>query len=113
MCAGLGLNLQRARVAIHVDRSEKLILCEQSDGRITRRDAVGTAVIIDLVGKGTIDEWLFGILKKKKEMKRTILDPDSIPMEVEVTSLEKYLRGSRNEESSNSPTRTESPIKAV
>jgi SWI/SNF-related matrix-associated actin-dependent regulator 1 of chromatin subfamily A len=112
-CAGLGLNLQRARVAIHVDRSEKLILCEQSDGRITRRDAVGTAIIIDLVGKNTIDEWLFGILKRKKEMKRTILDPDSIPMEVEVTSLEKYLKGSKDEASTNNPKSIEPQIQTI
>jgi SNF2 family DNA or RNA helicase len=90
--AGLGLNLQRARVAIHVDRSEKLLVNQQSDGRITRRDAIGTAVIIDLVGKDTIDEWLYEILKKKEDMQKSVLDPDAIPIDIEITSLEKYLR---------------------
>ena len=74
--AGLGLNLSQADIAIFADRSYSPADNEQAEARFLPTKANENPkkrLIIDLIGKSTIDETILRLLKKKKDVSRIIL----------------------------------------
>ncbi|RHZ36908.1 DEAD/DEAH box helicase [endosymbiont GvMRE of Glomus versiforme] len=74
--AGLGLNLSQADIAIFADRSYSPADNEQAEARfLPTRESENpkTRLIIDLVCKGTIDEKISNLLKKKKDITKIII----------------------------------------
>ncbi|RHZ37329.1 DEAD/DEAH box helicase [endosymbiont GvMRE of Glomus versiforme] len=73
--AGLGLNLSRADIAIFADRSYSPADNEQAEARFLptkESENPKTRLIIDLVCKGTIDEKILNLLKRKKDITKII-----------------------------------------
>lgn len=74
---GMGLNLQRANSEIFVDKaflSPSSIL--QAEDRLHRINQKKTVVIIDLVGKGTVDEYWNRLLDRKKKLSNLIFQDE-------------------------------------
>ncbi|RHZ35529.1 DEAD/DEAH box helicase [endosymbiont GvMRE of Glomus versiforme] len=77
--AGIGLNLSRAETIIFADRSYSLGDNEQAEARFLptfSSKAPRVRLIIDLVCKGTIDEKILQLIKKKQNILK-ILDDNS------------------------------------
>jgi len=73
--AGLGLNLSQADIAIFADRSYSPADNEQAEARFLptkESENPKTRLIIDLVCKGTIDEKILTLLKRKKDITKII-----------------------------------------
>jgi len=73
--AGLGLNLSQADIAIFADRSYSPADNEQAEARFLptqESENPKTRLIIDLVCKGTIDEKILALLKRKKDITKII-----------------------------------------
>jgi SNF2 family DNA or RNA helicase len=71
----LGLNLSQADVALFVDRSYVPADNEQAEARFLPTQAEEKAkirLIIDLVTKGTIDEKINSLLRRKKDVSQII-----------------------------------------
>ncbi len=71
---GLGISLARARYCIYYSLGFSLGDYEQSRARIHRPGQKREVVYIHLLMKNTIDERVYGALKKKKDVVRSILD---------------------------------------
>ena len=71
---GLGISLVRARYCIYYSLGFSLGDYEQSRARIHRPGQEREVVYIHLLMKNTIDERVYGALKKKKDVVRSILD---------------------------------------
>lgn len=74
---GMGLNLQRANSEIFVDKaflSPSSIL--QAEDRLHRINQKKSVVIIDLVGKGTVDEHWNRLLDRKKKLSNLIFQDE-------------------------------------
>lgn len=94
--AGIGKNLQRARMDIWVDKPVRLLLYEQARGRIERRDAIGTAVHVSIVASGTIDEWVEDLLLRKMQAKQKVLDDGQAyvePVRINQQQLLQFIKG--------------------
>jgi len=78
--AGMGLNLSQADIAIFADRSYSPADNEQAEARfLPTKDSENpkTRLIIDLICKGTIDEKISNLLKRKKDITKIItFDPE-------------------------------------
>ena len=78
--AGMGLNLSQADIAIFADRSYSPADNEQAEARfLPTKDSENpkTRLIIDLICKGTIDEKISSLLKRKKDITKIIaFDPE-------------------------------------
>ncbi|KLL03200.1 MAG: helicase SNF2 [Mycoplasmataceae bacterium CE_OT135] len=73
--AGLGLNLSQADIAVFADRSYSPADNEQAEARFLptkESENPKTRLIIDLVCKGTIDEKILTLLKRKKDITKII-----------------------------------------
>ena len=73
--AGLGLNLSQADIAIFADRSYSPADNEQAEARFLptkENENPKNRLIIDLVCKGTIDEKILHLLKRKKDITKII-----------------------------------------
>jgi len=73
--AGVGLNLSQADIAIFADRSYSPADNEQAEARfLPAKDSenLKTRLIIDLICKGTIDEKILNLLKRKKDITKII-----------------------------------------
>jgi len=73
--AGVGLNLSQADIAIFADRSYSPADNEQAEARfLPTKDSenLKTRLIIDLICKGTIDEKILNLLKRKKDITKII-----------------------------------------
>jgi len=73
--AGLGLNLSQADIAVFADRSYSPADNEQAEARFLptkESENPKTRLIIDLVCKGTIDEKILALLKRKKDITKII-----------------------------------------
>ena len=78
--AGVGLNLSRADTIIFADRSYSPADNEQAEARFlptTESEITRVRLIIDLVCKGTIDEKILKLLKKKEDIIKIINDNPS------------------------------------
>ncbi len=71
---GLGISLVRARYCIYYSLGFSLGEYEQSRARVHRPGQDKEVVYIHLLMKDTIDEKVYGALKKKKDVVRSILD---------------------------------------
>ena len=71
---GLGISLVRARYCIYYSLGFSLGDYEQSRARVHRPGQEREVVYIHLLMKNTIDEKVYGALKKKKDVVRSILD---------------------------------------
>lgn len=69
-CVGLGLNLSQANTIIFADRSYSPADNEQAEARFlpTRKGEGGVKLVIDLICKGTIDEQILRLLKRKENL---------------------------------------------
>ncbi len=65
---GYGLNLTAATTVIYFSNSYDLTLREQSEDRAHRHGQKNSVAYIDLVTKGTIDEFIIKALNEKKKM---------------------------------------------
>jgi SNF2 family DNA or RNA helicase len=78
--AGMGLNLSQADIAIFADRSYSPADNEQAEARfLPTKDSENTKtrLIIDLICKGTIDEKISSLLRRKKNITKIIaFDPE-------------------------------------
>jgi SNF2 family DNA or RNA helicase len=73
--AGMGLNLSQADIAIFADRSYSPADNEQAEARFLPTEAnenPKTRLIIDLICRGTIDEKITNLLKRKKDITKII-----------------------------------------
>ena len=73
--AGLGLNLNKAETIIFADRSYSPADNEQAEARFLPTDASESPrvrLIIDLICKGTIDEKILQLLKRKGDIIKVI-----------------------------------------
>ena len=73
--AGMGLNLSQADIAIFADRSYSPADNEQAEARFlptTLSENLKKRLIIDLICKGTIDEKISNLLKRKKDITKII-----------------------------------------
>ncbi|CAI2198769.1 17466_t:CDS:2, partial [Funneliformis geosporum] len=73
--AGMGLNLSQADIAIFADRSYSPADNEQAEARfLPTQDSENpkSRLIIDLICKGTIDEKISNLLKRKKDITKII-----------------------------------------
>lgn len=73
--AGMGLNLSRADIAVFADRSYSPADNEQAEARfLPTKDSENPKVrlIIDLICKGTIDEKISSLLRRKKDITKII-----------------------------------------
>jgi SNF2 family DNA or RNA helicase len=73
--AGMGLNLSQADIAIFADRSYSPADNEQAEARfLPTKDSENPKIrlIIDLICKGTIDEKIISLLKRKKDITKII-----------------------------------------
>ena len=70
--AGVGLTLTKADTAIFLDESWTSASNEQASDRIHRIGQNNSVNIITLICKGTIDEFVHRIVKKKRVMVRII-----------------------------------------
>ena len=75
---GLGISLARARYCIYYSLGFSLGDYEQSRARIHRPGQEREVVYIHLLMKNTIDERVYGALKKKKDVVRSILDREVV-----------------------------------
>jgi len=75
---GLGISLARARYCIYYSLGFSLGDYEQSRARIHRPGQQREVVYIHLLMKNTIDERVYGALKKKKDVVRSILDREVV-----------------------------------
>ncbi len=75
---GLGISLVRARYCIYYSLGFSLGEYEQSRARVHRPGQDKEVVYIHLLMKDTIDEKVYGALKKKKDVVRSILDREVI-----------------------------------
>ncbi len=75
---GLGISLVRARYCIYYSLGFSLGDYEQSRARIHRPGQEREVVYIHLLMKNTIDERVYGALKKKKDVVRSILDREVV-----------------------------------
>jgi len=92
--AGVGKNLQRARMDVWVDNPVRLLHYEQGRGRIERRNAQGTSVHVTIKAPGTIDQWVEDLLKMKADMKQKLLDADDhARFKIDKDKLLSYLKG--------------------
>jgi len=73
---GLGLNLTAANTVVYFSNSYDLTLREQSEDRAHRKGQTKSVTYIDLVIKGTIDEFIILALNKKKKMSAQTLGED-------------------------------------
>jgi SNF2 family DNA or RNA helicase len=73
---GLGLNLTAANTVVYFSNSYDLTLREQSEDRAHRKGQTKSVTYIDLVMKGTIDEFIILALNKKKKMSAQTLGED-------------------------------------
>ena len=73
--AGMGLNLSQADIAIFADRSYSPADNEQAEARFlptSTSENLKSRLIIDLICKGTIDEKISSLLKRKKDITKII-----------------------------------------
>ena len=94
--AGIGKNLQRARMDVWVDKPLRRLLYTQGRGRIERRDAVGTSVHVTLRVKDTIDDWVEDLLARKAAVTAQLLDEGRTDVEdvrIDKKGLLAYIRG--------------------
>jgi len=69
--AGVGLNLSRAETIIFADRSYSPADNEQAEARFlptTNSEPSRVRLVIDLISKGTIDEKILQLLKRKEDI---------------------------------------------
>jgi len=70
---GYGLNLTEAQTVVYFSNSYDLTVREQSEDRAHRKGQTKSVTYIDLVMKGTIDEFILDALNKKKRMSAQVL----------------------------------------
>ena len=70
---GYGLNLTEATTVIYYSNSYDLTVREQSEDRAHRKGQSKNVTYIDLVVKGTIDEFILKALNNKKRMSAQVL----------------------------------------
>ena len=78
--AGVGLNLSRAETIIFADRSYSPADNEQAEARFlptTNSEPSRVRLVIDLICKGTIDEKILQLLKRKEDIIKVINDNPS------------------------------------
>jgi len=71
--AGVGLNLSRAETIIFADRSYSPADNEQAEARflsVTESELPRVRLVIDLICKGTIDEKILKLLRRKEDITR-------------------------------------------
>ena len=75
--AGVGLNLSRAETIIFADRSYSPADNEQAEARFlptTNSEPSRVRLVIDLICKGTIDEKILQLLKRKEDIIKVLND---------------------------------------
>ena len=70
---GYGLNLTEAETVIYYSNSYDLTHREQSEDRAHRKGQTKSVTYVDIVCKGTIDEFILNALNKKKNMSAQVL----------------------------------------
>ena len=68
-----GLNIQAASVVIHYDQEWSLAKMSQREGRAHRIGQKNTVLVYNLLAKGTVDEYISRVLRKKQQLSRDIL----------------------------------------
>ena len=67
------MNLTEAQTVVYFSNSYDLTVREQSEDRAHRKGQTKSVTYIDLVMKGTIDEFILDALNKKKRMSAQVL----------------------------------------
>jgi SNF2 family DNA or RNA helicase len=73
---GAGLNLTGADIVIHFDPWWNPAVEEQATDRAHRIGQQKTVEVIKLLTKGTIEEKIYNLQEKKKEMIKNVMDED-------------------------------------
>jgi SWI/SNF-related matrix-associated actin-dependent regulator 1 of chromatin subfamily A len=91
MCAGYGLNLQRASEALFVERVWSSAVLEQAEDRIHRLGQLRPVTITYLDAVGTVDEYVRNILTAKAKLVRAVVD-GQVDTEAAVRTAELMLK---------------------
>ena len=75
---GYGLNLTEAQTVVYFSNSYDLTVREQSEDRAHRKGQTKSVTYIDLVMKGTIDEFILKALNNKKRMSAQVLGEEAL-----------------------------------
>lgn len=95
---GTGGNWGVARTCIFLDLPVKRGAYKQALGRITRRNSIGTSVIIPFICKDTVDEVLWDNIQRKEMSINEILSPDDeilLSKEEILESLNRKIKNAR------------------